>query len=330
MPVIINRLFGFEGPNIVSPQPGVLLEARADCDLGAALRNAIKDVGQQIGMVVAALEIQVAPALPGFDVRAFFATPTPGLGKATIQFIVDGFNARDAGVDWEEDDRLEALQERRRNEALSFAALQIVAEANKRGVPAFRRADGMLQVGYGTRGSAIDISNLPIEQRRDGESILRALPWERLGVISIIATCGIDVGFVASEISAALPELQIGVVAGATFHAARDLLAQPHLDLAILDLAPADLLHLGLPFDQCMLAAVGRLPQHLLQARDEHEIVRAIALPMLVATNQIFIAATLQHIRELAPLFAAPVMTIETNRLAQTIVQHATRLLADE
>ncbi|HWQ12251.1 MAG TPA: DUF4938 domain-containing protein, partial [Roseiflexaceae bacterium] len=168
MPLEIIRLLAFQGPNILAPQPGVLLQARADRDQSRRLRSALRDAAQGAGIVLGALDVEAQPAGAGQVLTASFTTPTPEIGAAVARYVVEGLNAQEAGDEsWDAEGRLWELRRRWRAEALPAAALRLVAEAAVRGVPAFTRADGALQLGYGARSLALDPAALAVQRRGD-------------------------------------------------------------------------------------------------------------------------------------------------------------------
>ena len=301
MPIEIIRLLAFEGPNVRGPQPGVLLELRAGRDRSKRLRAALKDAAQSVGVVIGYLDVGGAPEGEGFVIRASFTTPTPAIGAAVAGYVVDGLNARDAGdEEWDAEGPLWDLQKRRRAEATPLVALQLAAEAAARGVPAFVRADGALQLGYGARGWALEAAALrpgttsilaagdvgvgPPPLARPAEAL--AVPWERLGPVPIIAVAGgagraAAVRLVADELRAR--GLRVASSADAGFDATRALLADPAAESVVVGLEPGDLLRRGLAFEVCARSAVLGLPEQLPpEAAGPAELARALGIPMLV------------------------------------------------
>src|SRR5215510_1884939 len=146
MPTEILQLLGFDGPNLHGPQPGVFLKLRADKDRSRRVRDALKDGAQSAGMVMGYLEIDSAAVPAGYNITASFTTPTPAIGVELARYVVAGLNAQEAGdEEWDAEGPLWELQKRRRAEALPLPALQLIAEAAARGVPALLRRDGKLQ-----------------------------------------------------------------------------------------------------------------------------------------------------------------------------------------
>src|SRR5215216_1268923 len=99
MPTEILRLFGFDGPNLYGPQPSVFLQVRSDKDRGRRLKDAIKDGGQSVSMVIGYLDVGSEPAADGYTITAQFATPTPLIGVELARYVVAGLNAKEAGDD---------------------------------------------------------------------------------------------------------------------------------------------------------------------------------------------------------------------------------------
>ncbi|MCU0491297.1 MAG: DUF4938 domain-containing protein [Chloroflexaceae bacterium] len=280
-PIEQIHLFAYGGPNIVSPQPGVLLRVRCDKDRSLRIRNALKDGAQSIGMIIADVESVGHPQDDGlFVITATFRTPTPELGAALASYVVDGVRAQATGdEEWDKDGPLYELQKRRRREALPVAALQLLAEARKRGVPSMRLADGRLQLGYGARGWAIEASQAEAAQP----------PWERLGSVPIYAITGeaqreATVRQVAQQLRA--QGHTVHTLDNAGYADTVALLADPSVTLAVVGLNTDELLQRGLPFEGCTQAIItdmqGLRPP---AAADDEEWAQALGLPMLVSSG---------------------------------------------
>jgi hypothetical protein len=304
MPTQIIHLLAFDGPNLYGPRPGVLLRARSDKDRALRLKAALKDGAQSIGMVLAYLEVTGQPDAGGFLISANFTTPTPNIGVELARYVVAGLNAKEAGdEDWDAEGPLWELQKRRRAEALPLPALQLMAEAASRGVPALVRRDGMLQLGYGTRSWAFDpagpktssgtladddIGLGPPPFARAASAV--DVPWERIGPIPIIAvTGGSGCGAAARLIARALvAQGQAARLAtGADFDATQALLADQSTAIAVVALDSNSLATRGLAFERCAYSAVVGLPADLPPAiTDRVELARLLGVPMLVADPQ--------------------------------------------
>ncbi|MBC8162285.1 MAG: DUF4938 domain-containing protein [Roseiflexaceae bacterium] len=262
---------------MLMPQPGVFLELAAGRDLAAALRNALKSAGQQVGVVIGALELHTNDTNNGFLVRAQFATPTPALAAEMARYVVAGLQARERGDgEWDGDDLLWQLQRRRRSEAVPIPTVQLLAEARRRNLPAFVRADGLIQLGQGARGQAFE-----------RECLAEQVPWARLGEIPIHVLSGVLDEQVGQQRLNQLREQGLEAkLAYADFAQARALLCEPSLQAAVIALDPASLLARGLPFDRCASCDLGDLPTSLPDARSADEIARAVALPLLITAPE--------------------------------------------
>lgn len=286
-PIAIVQLSAYEGPNIYSPAPGVLLRARCDRDRSRRMRAALKDGAQLIGLVIANLTVETAPIGQGQLVTALFTTDAPALGAELAAYVVDGIAVEAIDdAEWDRDGPLFALQARRRAEALPVAALQLVAEAMRRGLPSFVRPDGRMQLGYGARGRAFDLRAL-----REREATPPAAPWDELGVVPIVAVTG-QTGRPAAvrRFAGELAELGLRVTArdGVGFAMARDLLADPSTEALVVGLDTSDLLRRGMPFDRCDLAVIAdRAGERPATARDDDEWLRALGLPMLLSAQPV-------------------------------------------
>jgi len=277
MTIAIERLLAYQGPNIYGPQPGVVVRVHCDHDCGTALKNALKDGAQFIGMILAYLEIESRRVDQGWQVEARFATPSPDLGADLVRYVVAGIRAT-AGADesWDRDTPLFELQKRRRREALPLTTLQLVAEARRRGVPVLFRDDGQVQFGYGKHGQAIDPQAPPVPP-----------DWAALGDIELYIVTGESLrNQLAIRVVAVLAEQgqAAELLLDADWARSRQLLARPDLACAVLSMQSAELLHRGLPFDHCTMAIIsdcaGLCPP---DAHNEEEWLRALGLPMLVS-----------------------------------------------
>jgi hypothetical protein len=288
MPIEIIRLLAFEGPHMLGPQPGVLLEVRAARDLRARLRSALKDAAQSAGVVVGALEVGTLPEAGAYTVSASFTTPTPALGAAIARYVVDGLDARERGDDsWDAEGLLWELQRRRRAEALPVAALQLLAEAATRHVPAFVRADGALQLGYGVRGRSVALAALrspTLIVPGEANAGAPALVWEEVGAVPIIALTGSTAKETVRLVAGGLHAQGIRAVAAvdASFDQARALLTDPVAEALVVGLEAGDLLRRGLPFERCAASVVLGLPDEPPEARGRTELARALGVAMLV------------------------------------------------
>ncbi len=299
MAIDICALTIFDGPNRFDPRPGVLAHLCAGQDAGAALHAALKDAAQRIGLVIGAphIESRIADDQVWHDV--FFMTPMPAIGAEMLRYVVALLNARSAADDaWDADEQLWALQKRRRAAALPLQALQLIAEASARQIPAFVRRNGVIQIGYGVRGYAVD----PALFRKSGAHLRPAdvstgappfaqspmsptVPWERLGVVPVVVVSG-GGSHVATDIFAARVQARrSGTISAlsASFDATRDCLIDPQAETVILDLDPVDLLRRGLPVEQCAVSALLDLPEALVsEAGSRDDLARALGVALLV------------------------------------------------
>lgn len=342
MPTEIIRLLGFEGPNLYGPQPGVLLQILSDKDRSKRLRDALKDGGQTIGMVLAYLDVTAVSADDAYVITANFTTPTPAIGVELARYVVAGLNAKEAGDEsWDAEGPLWDLQKRRRAQALPMPALQLNAEAASRGVPALVRGDGRLQLGYGMRswtfdpaaspagGAASDESGSgPPPFARSSEAI--AVPWDRVGPIPIIAVAG-DAGrdsaaqLIAATLYTQEPATQLATAAG--FDATRALLSDPSAAVAVVGLTPQGIAERGLAFERCAYSAVTDLPRSLPPGlADRAELARVLGVPMLVTdpVGCVALNADVPEIVALAEYAPCPVIYVSAAAENTTIGFHRT------
>lgn len=296
----IVRIATFDGPNRFDPRAGVLARLRAGRDSSAALRAALKDAAQRIGLVIGNPYIESRRAGDTVWHDVFFVTPMPAIGAEMVRYVVALLDAQDAGDEmWDADSPLWDLQKKRRAAALPLPALQLMAEASARGVPAFVRRDGLLQVGYGARGNVVD----PALFRECGPAfretdigigappfaqapVSSMLPWNRLGAVPVVVVSGGATSATTGAFVARLRQQRSSGVAttlAASFDAARDCLADPSAEVIVLDLDPGDLLWRGLPVEQCMVSALLDLPEELApEAGSRDDLARALGVALLV------------------------------------------------
>jgi hypothetical protein len=297
----------------------VLLHVRSDKDRARRIKAALKDGAQSIGMVLAYLDVSSQPDAGGYLISANFTTPTPNIGVELAHYIVAGLNAKEAGDDdWDAEGPLWELQKRRRAEALPLSALQLTAEAASRGVPAFMRRDGMLQLGYGARSWAfapsepktsagtlapddIGLGPPPFARAADATDV----PWERIGPIPIVAvTGGAGRDATAQLIARALiaQGQAVRLATAADFDATQALLADQSATIAVVGLDGSSLAARGLAFERCAYSAVVGLPDALPPViADRTELARLLGVPMLVTDPQGAVALDVD-IQEIAAL----------------------------
>jgi hypothetical protein len=346
MPTEIIQLLGFDGPNLHGPQPGVFLKLRTDKNRALRVKDALKDGAQGAGMVMGYLEVDSVADDDGYIISARFTTPTPAIGVELGRYIVDGLNAKEAGdEEWDAEGPLWDLQKRRRAEALPLPALQLIAEASARSIPSLIRADGQVQLGYGTRGWAFDPARLkqpggglmPGEigvvprasigisadptsgiPTKGGAPATVEAPWERLGPIPIVATAGGAARDIAARLIAATLQAQgqaTGLAEAADFADTRDLLAAPTTAIAIVGLVAAGIAQRGVAFERCAFSAVTDLPDDLpAEVDSREELARVLGVPMLLTdpAGRVALNADVPEIAALAEYAPCPIIYIST------------------
>jgi hypothetical protein len=273
----------------------VLLRARCAADRARRLRQAIKDGAQSIGLVIAYLEVEARPLAEGFLIEARFSTAAPAVGAELCRYLVDGLRAEAAGdEEWDRDAPLLDLQERHRREALPLAALQLIAEARRRSLPAASLPDGQILIGQGARGWRFD----PRAGAADP-------PWAQIGAIPTALVTGHALRAAAVERAAAQlapRKLAVRAADGLGFDAARALLADPATEAAVIGLDTEDILRRGLPIDRCDQAVIsdmsGPRPP---SADDDEEWLRALGLPMLICSAPARVNLADEGLRALIP-----------------------------
>jgi hypothetical protein len=282
-PIHIVQLFAYDGPHIFGPAPGVLMRAYCDRDRSARLRAALKDGAQSIGLGLGHLAVEARPAGAGRLVSALFSTEAPAIGAALCEYVAAGMSAEITGDEsWDRDGPLAELQARRRAEATPMAALQLIAEARHRGLPAFAGPGEAVQLGYGARGWRLALATL-----REGGAARPEPPWEHLGAIPVVAVTG-ERGRAAAVAgyAAQLAEAGLRVLAldGADFDQVRTLIADPGAEAIVVGLDTGAILRRGLPFDRCELAVItDRAGPRPAEAADDDEWLRALGVPMLLS-----------------------------------------------
>jgi uncharacterized protein DUF4938 len=342
MPTEIKQLLAFDGPNLYGPRPGVLLRVWADRDRATRIKSALKDSAQSAGLVLAYLDVWSEPDRDGYTISASFATPTPAIGAEMARYVVAGLNAKAAGDDeWDAEGPLWDLQKRRRAEALPLPALQVTAEAASRGIPAFVRRDGQVQIGYGARswafapaqakdaGGALapdDIGIGPPPFARPAAAI--EVPWDRVGPIPIVAVTGGTGRDAAARLIAAAIAAQgqaARLALGADFDATQDLLADQSAAIAVVGLDSASIAERGLAFERCAYSAVADLPAELPPTvADRAELARVLGVPVLLAdpAGAVALNADVPEIVDLAEYAPCPIVYISTADENSTIGFH--------
>ncbi|EFO81807.1 hypothetical protein OSCT_0384 [Oscillochloris trichoides DG-6] len=270
----ILRLHSYAGPNIYGPHAGVLLRIRHSRDAAQDLREQIRDAAQMVGLVIAYLETEAHPYDSGFLLQARFNTNQPTIGAALCRIVVDALR-----LDVTDTDALVNLAEECRQATLSAAAVQLLAEARRRGMPTLIRPDGKLQLGYASRHWVCDpqAATIPLP------------PWERIGSIPITLVTGHDLRSSLVEHSAA-PFHEAGMpiysADGLDCSALRDLLCDPSIEALVVGLDTESIVQYGLPLDRCEQAVIGDMGGPRPPSADsDAEWLRAIGLPMLLSHN---------------------------------------------
>lgn len=283
-PITINRLRAYEGPNTVQPTPGVVVRLHCDRDRGARIRTAIKDAAQAIGLVIGQLAVDTRRDKIGIDIMVRFSCELPQLGAALCEYVVAGISAEAIGDSaWDHEAPLSALRECRQHEAVPLTAVQLIAEARRRGLPSFVSSTRQLQIGYGAHGWSCDLARLP--------STTPIPPWTELGVVPIIIVTGAHHrDQVVEQIAMELRTRgnHVSAMKAASFHAARMALADRHTEALVLGLESEELIRYGLPVERCDRSIItDRRGPRPTEAEDDEEWVRALGLPMLISAEAV-------------------------------------------
>lgn len=342
MSVDILKIYIFDGPNRFDPRAGVFASLHADRARDRQIRAALKDAAQRIGLVIGNPEISTRQSAKGVLHELFVVTPMPAIGAAALRYVAAALNAQDTGDEqWDEEEPLWELQKRRRAAALPLHGLQVLAEASARGVPAFVRADGWLQIGYGARGMAIDPAKL-IEAGsalREGDVGISSPPfarpadrfapdWSRVDMLPIIAITGAtDLAAIIVDTAAHLSASRAGVAAlsQATFADVRACLADPNAEIFVFGLEAADLVRRGVPFDRCAVSALIDLPDPLIdEAGDHDELARALGVALLLTdpAGRVILNVDDPNIAALAEYAPCPQILIALSAANPHLVRH--------
>jgi hypothetical protein len=330
MHVIVVRLFAFHGPNWVYPQPGVLAELVADRDCSDHLRLQLKEYAQQVGVLLVQLAVTAQTPVTQSQITVQFLTPTPALAADLLTLIVAEL-ATGAADHAESEERLWALQQQRRREAVPLRALQLIAEAEQRGVPAWVDA-ALLRLGWGQRSTQIALDLL--RERRDlqalpGEISLLppspALPpvidWAQLGTLQLTVVVG------GAECVVAVRELG-GDLADAAldFAECRQRFAVPNATKFVLGLNTLSLVRHGTAFETCDACAVLNVPNERPVALTEAEFVQALGVPALLTkpTGLVVLNADQPELLALQPFIVAPIVLI-AHSFSSVLDQHCRR-----
>ncbi len=284
-PITIVQLAALHGPNIYRPQPGVVLRAVASADHSERLRSAIKGGALAIGLVIAHLHVSAQPRSDDVLLSAFFTTNEPEFGAELCRYVIDGMNAEITGDEtWDPDEPLLALHDRRQAQALPVAALQLIANARQRDLPATVLPGGRLLLGYGERSWTVTVADL-----RAAPDLQP--PWSQLGRIPIIAVTGECYRSYAVAEQAA--RYQARAIDQADRAAVLAALADSTCAALVIGFTTDSLLREGLPFDRCDLAVItDRTGPRPPAALDDDEWLKALGLPMLCSTAPTLINLT--------------------------------------
>ncbi len=289
----------FDGPNLYLPVPGVALAVFSAADQQQQISAYLKQFAVRVGIVLGQLRTSISVHPQGMLTELHCATPTPQVALDLACLAVTASFADDQD-DHALEEALWQAQQQQRAEALPVWAVQLLADARKRNIPAFRWQHG-LQLGYGIRGmyvpvdtgatldglimpDQIDIRGLEARRERPEQII----DWARLGTVPLLAISG---GTVAQR-QAIVQQLRsvVDISDGSykllmegSFEDLRGLLAAPHTQAALLTLDGDMLLRRGLAFEQCRASVI--LSPDAEQANTHISIedrLRVIGLPLLV------------------------------------------------
>ncbi len=308
----LSTLFAFVGPNRFHPRPCVAATITGETTL-ARVRNAVKDVAQRVGLVIGSLVVEAVPGA----LRVVFATPDAAIGADLMRYVVAGLAAKHlADEEWDEDGQLWDLQKQRRAAALPLAALQLLAEAEARGVPGFVHA-GWLQLGEGLRGWRTALADLPGPAEAPFARAASVVPWERLGRVDLVVLVGDALARAAATALAARSGAVL--LADATIETTHALLADPRLTHAVLLPEPTDLVTRGTAFRRCARSALLDLPDVQLPRADA---ARALGVPLLLTDpgGRAALRADIAEIAALAVYAPCPVFSAETVEQAVEIL----------
>lgn len=297
-PFTIISLFAYDGPNIVRPQPGVLLRLICDSDRSKQIRYALKESTQSAGTLLAHLDISAHQQHDGYLITVSFATPVPAIGAALASYVVEGLQAQEHGdTAWDATTLLDELRQRVRHEMPNALAWRLMAEARAHQVPFVRRLDGLFQFGYGASQWVFDQATLQ-------KDALPTPPWQHIGEIPIYAVTGErDRATTVQTITALLEQTGIAVTSHpcADFDTVIAMLQNTTSRCLVVGLDTADMLRRGLPFDRCTLSIItdtaGECPS---EAATPDEWIKALGLPMLVASGPVVLATESPDIAALA------------------------------
>ncbi|NJP04416.1 MAG: DUF4938 domain-containing protein [Chloroflexaceae bacterium] len=320
-PVQMVLLRRYDGPHIFGPHAGVWLRIGSGDNCQQALTFVLKDLAQFVGIVMVSLDVTAIAGLnPGPEpdtwlIDATFQTPTPGLGAAIARYAVDRLNAQLRSSDentaadtlWYDDPTLFDLKQQCRREALPIASLQLIAEAQQRGVPVLYRPDGAFQLGYGTHGLVYDPTTVVHE-------MLLAVRWEDIPSVALYAVTGERQRATVVDHIAAFCE-SVGChcekVQDADYQTTLMRLIETEADHVVIGLETADIIQRGLAFAQCQLGVLtdcdGPYPS---VAQSSLEWIQALGLPMLLTTGKVLLNTSEPAFASLIPSIASDIVPL--------------------
>ncbi len=325
MPIEIRDHRALEGPNLYYGQPAVKLQTWSDRDLRRAIGNGVKQWAQVTGIVIGYLQQEVAPEAGGYLITTTFTTPFPTVGERIVEAVVADLQAEERGdKEYTHDDLLFELIRMRKREEPPLALLQIYAEARARDLPFLPREDGKIVVGSGSRGFVFDPSGL-------GLGLPVEIPWADLGRIPVIAVTGTNgktttVRLCAHVLAAAGKRVGRTDTDGITidgetvetgdwagFGGARRVLADPQVDVAVLETSRGGILRRGLGFDLCDVSVITNVTaDHVgelgVETLDEMARVKGVVALMTSTEGRAVLNATDERVADLEQYVSAPIM----------------------
>jgi hypothetical protein len=294
----IITLHAYDGPNIFSPQPSVLLRVRCPSDRSREIQCALKEHAQRAGILLAYLDTAVIQQAEHFIIDATFVTPFPSVGAKLAAFVVENLQEQDDTERDIETPLFELFQDVRQ-QTPSTPALQLIAEARIRNLPVVKRRDGLIQFGYGKRSWTFNLSSL------DMDGPLHP-PWEHIAALPIIAVTGEELRCASVQHIVAYLEqagLPVSSQNDADFDTILSLLSNTSVEYLVVGLSTTDIARRGLPFDRCTVSILTDMdgecpcPSDVL---DVDEWSKVLGLPMLVSDSSIVVNTAFPALGRLA------------------------------
>ncbi len=325
MPIEIRDLRALEGPNFYYGQPAVKLQTWSDRDIRRELNGTIMTWAQVTGMVIGALQQEQVEQDGGFLLLTTFITPLPNVGERIAAAAVQDLQAAERqDPEYNHDDLLFELVRMRQREEPPLALLQVYAEARARELPYIPREDGRVMLGSGSRGFIFDPSGLSLGLSVD-------IPWDRLGRIPVIAVTGTNgktttvrlcahvlraagmrVGYTDTDaITIDGQQVEQGDWAG--FSGARRVLANPQVDVAVLETSRGGILRRGLGFDVCDVSVITNVAaDHLgelgIETIEEMARVKGVIALVTRPDGRVVLNAGDERLHEIEQYITAPIM----------------------